>query len=185
VELGEWLTPSPALRDDATAEEIAAWHAAVSRGLSAERVAEVASGTWRNPALDPAAREKLSTPRRHDGVLASAIEKLGRGIGVADLTPDEREAHRSYRRELAASHHDDPATSNARLRAARQAAGLSQQDLAAAVGVSHTTVSQWERLGLRPRDPDVRRAVEELLGTANLWPKDGEMQDNVSGTTSA
>jgi hypothetical protein len=60
----------------------------------------VEAGSWRNPALADQAREKLSRPRRHSGVLHSAIEKLKQGAKVADLTPEEQEAHRAYRRGL-------------------------------------------------------------------------------------
>jgi len=74
------------------------------RKVAAARRREVEEGTWRNPALSETAREKLSRPRVHadDLVLHAAIEKLGRGLSVADLTPEEREAHRRYRRALRA-----------------------------------------------------------------------------------
>ena len=66
------------------------------------RKAEVEAGTWRNPALTDEAREKLSRPRKHadNPTLHSAIEKLRQGTPVADLTPAEQEAHRTYRRQL-------------------------------------------------------------------------------------
>lgn len=64
------------------------------------RLREVAAGAWRNPALTDAARVKLSRPRTHTGDLHAAIEKLGHGLSVADLSPKEQEAHRSYRRRL-------------------------------------------------------------------------------------
>lgn len=66
------------------------------------RLREVTVGTWRNPALTDQARVKLSRPRRHDGVIHSALEKLKQGGRIADLTTEEQEAHRAYRRDLRA-----------------------------------------------------------------------------------
>jgi acyl-CoA reductase-like NAD-dependent aldehyde dehydrogenase len=59
----------------------------------------VAAGRWRNPALTDAARAKLSRPRRHTGALHNALEKLKRGLRVADLTAEQQDAHRAYRRQ--------------------------------------------------------------------------------------
>lgn len=64
------------------------------------RLREVRAGRWRNPALTLEARRKLSRPRRHSGALHAAIEKLRNGK-MADLTPEERDAYRAYRRDLA------------------------------------------------------------------------------------
>ena len=63
---------------------------------------EVAEGCWRNPALDPAARAKLSTPRKHaaDPVLHSALEQLRQGARMGGLTAEEQSRYRAYRREL-------------------------------------------------------------------------------------
>lgn len=58
------------------------------------------AGIWRNPALDPDARQKLSRPRRHSGDLAQAIEKLDSGLKMADLNEVEREAYLEYRQAL-------------------------------------------------------------------------------------
>lgn len=63
------------------------------------RKREIAEGRWRNPGLTPEAREINSRPHKYSGALASAIEKLGAGMRVSDLTPEEQEAHRAYRRE--------------------------------------------------------------------------------------
>ena len=65
------------------------------------RLREVAEGRWRNPALDPAARAKLSTPRKYaaDPVLHSALEQLRQGARMVDLTAAEQARYRSYRRE--------------------------------------------------------------------------------------
>jgi transcriptional regulator with XRE-family HTH domain len=57
---------------------------------------------------------------------------------------------------------------NARLIAARQAASLSQEQLARHLGVSQGAVSQWERYSAVPRDEELRWRVEELLG--QVWP---------------
>lgn len=66
------------------------------------RLREVAEGRWRNPALDPAARAKLSRPRKHadDPVLHRAVERLGQGAKMADLTDEERTRYNVYRQEL-------------------------------------------------------------------------------------
>lgn len=63
------------------------------------RLREVREGRWRNPATTEEAREKLSRPRKHAGILHAAIEKLRKGK-MADLTPEEQEAYREYRRNL-------------------------------------------------------------------------------------
>jgi len=61
---------------------------------------EVAEGRWRNPALSDGARAKLSRPRKHKGLLHAVIEKLRRGMSVADLFPNEQATHRAYRKQL-------------------------------------------------------------------------------------
>lgn len=88
---GQWVNPATINKPDP---------ANISAGVSLARKAEVEAGTWRNPALDDEAREKLSRPRVHtdDPILHSAIEKLGRGLRVNRLTPDEQRAHRAWRR---------------------------------------------------------------------------------------
>lgn len=68
------------------------------------RLREVAEGRWRNPGLNPQAQEINSRPHKHSGALASAIEKLKAGARVADLSQDEQEAHRAYRRSLEREH---------------------------------------------------------------------------------
>jgi hypothetical protein len=47
--------------------------------------------------------KKGGRPRKHSGARHAAIEKLGRGLSVSQLTPEEQEAHRAYRRELEAA----------------------------------------------------------------------------------
>ncbi|MBP8055089.1 MAG: hypothetical protein KA314_04575 [Chloroflexi bacterium] len=64
------------------------------------RKREVKAGTWRNPALTDEAKEKLSRPRKHGPALHAVLEKLQQGQRLADLTPEEQELHRAYRREL-------------------------------------------------------------------------------------
>lgn len=90
---GTWICPAK-VRPLTSAEQ----SARARKG----RLREVAAGTWRNPALSAEAREKLSRPRIHSGVLHSAIEKLDQGLLMTDLTDEEREAYRNYRRELVA-----------------------------------------------------------------------------------
>lgn len=66
------------------------------------RLREVAEGRWRNPALAPAARAKLSRPRKYadDPLLHRALERLRQGARMADLTAEERARYRSYRQQL-------------------------------------------------------------------------------------
>ena len=98
VARGEWQ--NPAKLHPPTPEEQAA---RARKG----RLREVAVGAWRNPALDDAARQKLSRPRKHTGPLHSAIEKLKRGLSVVELTFEEQTAHREYRRQLHTERRDD------------------------------------------------------------------------------
>lgn len=90
VAAGEWQNPH-ILRPPTPAEQ--------SHRAALGRRREVEAGTWRNPALTDEARAKLSKPRKHSGALAGAIEKLGAGAKLADLTIEEQDAHRAYRRE--------------------------------------------------------------------------------------
>jgi hypothetical protein len=94
VALGLWQNPMR-LRPPTPAEQ--------AQRARKGRLREVRAGQWRNPALTPAARAKLSRPRRHAGELAQAIEKLKAGAHIADLTPAEQETYRAYRRGQAAA----------------------------------------------------------------------------------
>lgn len=64
------------------------------------RLREVFESRWRNPAIDESAREKLSRARKHSPILHSALEKLRQGLRMNELTQEEREAHRAYRKQL-------------------------------------------------------------------------------------
>lgn len=90
VERGEWQNPATIHPPDPEEQ---------ARRARLGRLREVEAGTWRNPALDDAAREKLSRPRKHSGPLHQAIEKMGRGLKMGQLTPDEQIAYRAYNRE--------------------------------------------------------------------------------------
>jgi len=59
----------------------------------------------------------------------------------------------------------EPSTPGQRIKAAREAAGLSQAELAKRVGVGPTTVSRWEA-GLRGVGRHVRAAMVREIGTA-------------------
>ena len=109
VRRGEWQNPSPLLRADATPEEIETWRRKVAGGVSRARQQEVTEGCWHNPALSEEARRKLSRPRKHtdDPVLHSAMEKLTAGLPMADLTTEEQEAYRAYRRRLRRARADE------------------------------------------------------------------------------
>jgi transcriptional regulator with XRE-family HTH domain len=50
-----------------------------------------------------------------------------------------------------------------RLRAARWAANLTQQQVADAVGRSRTAARYWEREGFLPNDPKIRAALARVL----------------------
>ena len=77
-------------------------------------------------------------------------------------TPEGREAERlKWQRERIQRAQRLP---NDRLRRAREAAGLSQAALAERLGVSQGAVSQWERFGAVPREAEMRRRAEDLLG---------------------
>lgn len=80
VARGEWQNPASINPPSPTV---------LSQRISCLRQQEVAAGTWRNPALGAAAREKLSRPRKYSGDLHSAIEKLKRGK-MSDLTEAEK-----------------------------------------------------------------------------------------------
>lgn len=59
---------------------------------------------------------------------------------------------------------------NHRLIQARHAAGFSQRQLAQLVGLSDTTIANWECYGVRPRLAAIRRQIEALLGP--VWDQD-------------
>ena len=97
---GIWVNPADIRKPDP---------AKVAAGVSRARKAEVAEGRWRNPALDDQARKKLSRPRVHgdNPALHRAIEKLGQGLSVSDLTDEEAEAHRAHSRARRAARKDE------------------------------------------------------------------------------
>lgn len=91
VASGEWQ--NPALLHPPTPQEQA-------RRARLGRKREVENGRWQNPALSAEAKEKLSRPRKHDGALHRAIEKLGQGAKTSELTAEEQAAHLAYRQQL-------------------------------------------------------------------------------------
>jgi len=109
IERGEWENPSPFVRADATDQEREEARRKIGATMARKRLAEVQAGAWRNPAYAAAAREKLSRPRIHgdNPALHSALERLRRGCSIADLTPEEAEAHREYRRTLRVAHRSE------------------------------------------------------------------------------
>ena len=98
VKVGTWKNPAK-LRPP-TGEEQAA-------RARLGRLREVQAGTWRNPGLTPQARAINSLPHKHAGALAAAIEKLDAGQRMANLTPDEADAYRAWRRSLRAARRDE------------------------------------------------------------------------------
>jgi hypothetical protein len=116
---GEWQNPADL--NTPSPENIA-------EGVSRTRKAEVAAGTWRNPALTPDAKKKLSRPHKHgdNPVLHSALEKLRHGT-VADLTDEEAQAHRDYRLALAQARREE-LNANARERYHQRQAALTDEE---------------------------------------------------------
>lgn len=112
VQAGAWQNPAKLHPPDP---------ANLSAGARRLRLREVAEGRWRNPGLPPEAREINSRPHKHTGPLAAAIERLKAGARMTDLTPDEAEAYRSYRRHLRAIRLDQANTYARRYYHARQA----------------------------------------------------------------
>lgn len=98
VARGEWQNPHH-LNPPTPTEQ--------SRRARLGRRREVKAGTWRNPALNDEAREKLSRPRKHESSLHAVLEKLKQVGRVADLSPEEKELYRAYRRELVAARRDE------------------------------------------------------------------------------
>lgn len=97
VRRGEWKNPHH-LNPPSPEEQ--------ARRARLGRKREVKEGRWRNPAKSPEARRKLSRPRKHSGELHSAIEKLGQGSKMEELTEEEQQAYRAYRRQLYAKNQD-------------------------------------------------------------------------------
>lgn len=91
ISRGEWQ--NPALLHPPTPQEQA-------RRSRLGRKREVEAGRWRNPALSAEAKGKLSRPRKHNGPLHAVLEKIHQGMKVSELSEEERELHRAYRRQL-------------------------------------------------------------------------------------
>lgn len=89
---GRWVNPRTQMTPEQT-------HAAASRTARTIRLREVREGRWRNPALSPEARAKLSRPRKLTGVLHQALERIRTGAHIADLSPQQRAAYRLYKHE--------------------------------------------------------------------------------------
>jgi hypothetical protein len=149
VAAGAWHNP----RERMTPEQISAVQSHASR---AGRLREVREGRWRNPALDAAAREKLSRPRKHAGALHIAIERIRAGAHVADLTIDEQAAYRAHAHALRERYKRDEAFIQS-LRSRRDIADLRVSKDVFAIrldlwpaGVTHALPSY---------DPDARQIV--------------------------
>ncbi len=118
VALGQWQ--NPAKLNPPTSEQQA-------ERARKGRLREVEAGTWRNPALSDEARKKLSRPRKHSGTLHLAIEKLSRGLRMDQLTPDEQDVYRQYRRELRLARRNE-INAAARRRYHQRQAAMSEQE---------------------------------------------------------
>lgn len=115
---GDWINPS-AITPPTPAEQ--------ARRARLGRRREVAAGEWRNPALTDDAKAKLSQPRKHTGDLASAIDKIGQGYRIDELTSAEQEAHRTYRADLR-NRRKDEINAQARERYRRQRAAMTDAE---------------------------------------------------------
>jgi ribosome-binding protein aMBF1 (putative translation factor) len=98
VKAGTWQNPA----EYHTPESLRAAALAGGEVRARQHRAALEAGTWQNPADAPGARAKLSRPRVHGNnpALHRAIEKLDQGYKVADLEPEEAEAHQTHRRAL-------------------------------------------------------------------------------------
>ncbi len=130
----------------------------MAEGVSETRKAEVETGTWRNPVLSDEAREKLSQPRVHDDnpVLHSALEKLTQGASISDLTPEEQEEHRAYRRRLRAARAEE---ANAWRRAWYREKMENDPEFREAK--RQIWQEQQQRLQQRPPNPRLQKAREQ------------------------
>jgi transcriptional regulator with XRE-family HTH domain len=61
----------------------------------------------------------------------------------------------------------EPATFGGRIRAAREAAGLSERELARRLGLDPGTLAAWERDEVRRPYPRIRRVFEGWLASSN------------------
>lgn len=98
IDSGEWVNPASINRPSSET---------ISKNSRAARLREVDAGTWRNPGQTEEAKIINSLPHKHTGALASAIEKIGKGVSSADLTSEERAAHIAYRKELRGARKED------------------------------------------------------------------------------
>lgn len=72
-----------------------------------------------------------------------------------------------------------------RIRTARRRAGLSQQQLAQAVGVGRSAVSQWERMGGTAPSTQNLYLVAEVLGISFTWLAFGEAGNAIDAQSHA
>ncbi len=160
VRAGTWQNPA----EHHTPDSLRAAALAGAAVRAEQHRAALEAGTWQNPADAPGARDKLSRPRVHgdNPALHRAMERLRSGLQVADLEPEEAEAHRTHNRARARALRRRPP--NEALRAARRAAGLSIAELARRVGVAYNTAHRWEAYGAHARDLETRRRVALVLG---------------------
>lgn len=98
IDSGEWTNPASINRPS---------HETLSKNSRVARLREVDEGRWRNPGLTPEALEINSLPHKHSGPLADAIEKLRLGVKLRDLSTEEQEAHRLYRKSLRDARKDE------------------------------------------------------------------------------
>ncbi|MCO6050878.1 helix-turn-helix domain-containing protein [Mesorhizobium sp. RP14(2022)] len=75
---------------------------------------------------------------------------------------------------------DDETTLGERIKAARKAAGLTQQDIASYFGINRVSVTQWEKDTTRP-DPSRLMKLAEFLQTTAEWLLDGRGNQNAPG----
>lgn len=74
----------------------------------------------------------------------------------------------------------DLSTIGGRIAAARAAVGLSQEDLARAIGVSYITVNRWENGKILTIGSDNITSLSATLGKSPAWLIDGDSEPSAS-----
>jgi len=75
-----------------------------------------------------------------------------------------------------------PATFGARIRAAREAAGFSERELARRLGLDPGTLAAWERDEIRRPYPRIRRVFERWLSSVGAECAAYEIENSAAGS---
>lgn len=96
---------------------------------------------------------------------------MGNRMSLMTIEPDGEAEHRPDSMARSAT---DRATFGGRVKRAREAKGLSQEDLAAAIGVRALTVSRWERDAVETPSMPRLTKLSEVLEVSIEWLVTGE-----------